>query len=187
MYIHIYIYTYIYVYIYIYPTARGNPATGPGLLGSWVLGVQNRSKIILVGVQNRPKIIQVGSKITQNRSQEASWRGLGGSWGHLGSKMAPRSKKPPKINFWGPLLGGMLGPKISKNRSQERSTRWWFFHGFWDRLLEPFCSNLAPTWLPKPSQNGAKLVPKSIQVGMLIWQLFWKGSWHHFYWILYTT
>ena len=27
-------------------------------------------------------------------------------------KMAPRAKKASKINFWGSLLGGMLGPKI---------------------------------------------------------------------------
>ena len=48
---------------------------------------------------------------------------LEGCWGHLGSKMAPRAKKTLKINFWAPLLGGMLGPKIVKNRSQERSKR----------------------------------------------------------------
>ena len=34
---------------------------------------------------------------------------------------------------------------------------------FWDRFLERFGANLVPTWLPKPSQNGAKLASKAIQ------------------------
>ena len=42
------------------------------------------------------------------------------------------------------------------------------FDMFLDRLLERFGANLAPTWLPKPSQNGGKLEPKSMQVGVLI-------------------
>ena len=48
-----------------------------------------------------------------------------------------------------------------------------------------------PTWLqlgsPNPSQHGAKLAPKSIQVGVLIWELFLKWSWHYFYWFFITT
>ena len=31
-----------------------------------------------------------------------------------------------------------------------------------------FWSDLVPTWISKPSQNGVKLAPKSMQVGMLI-------------------
>ena len=173
------------IYHIWYPTARGNPATGPTNASQG--DRQTIQKPTKLGYKSNQKSNKMDAKMVQNRSQEASWRGLGGSWGHLGSKMAPRSKKPPKINFWGPLLGGMLGPKISKNRSQERSRRWWFFHRFLDRLLEPFCSNLAPTWLPKPSQNGAKLVPKSMQVGVSIWRLFLQGSLHYFYWFFAST
>ena len=127
------------------------------------------------------------AQIVKNGSHEASWRGLGRSWSHLGSKMAPRAKKASKSDFWGTLLGAKLEAKIVKNRSQEPSTRWWFFDHSLDRLLERFCANLAPTCFPKPSQNGGKLVPKSMQVGLLIWELFWKGSRHHFCWIFAST
>ena len=97
-----------------------------------------------------------------------SWGLLGGSWGHLGPKRPPRGKKKPKSESFDPLLGAILGPKIEKNRSQERSKRCSFFDHFLDRVLKRFCANLAPTWRPKPSQNGAKLAPKSMQVGVLI-------------------
>ena len=172
-------------FLYTYPTARGNPATGPTNASQG--DRQTIQKPTKLGHKSIQKSNKMEGKMVQNRSQEASWRGLGGSWGHLGSKMAPRSKKPPKINFWGPLLGGMLGPKISKNRSQEGSKKWWFFGCFWDRLLEPFWSNLARTWLPKPSQNRPKLDPKSIKKGinMLTNFLFdFWSAWGRFLWIL---
>ena len=149
IYINAYTYRYIYIhihtrtYMYIYPAAFGHPATvptnasqgdrqtiqKPTKLGHKSNQKSNKMEGKLVqkptnlGQKSIQKSNKMEAKMVQNRSQEASWRGLGGSWGHLGSKMAPRSKKPPKINFWGPLLGGMLGPKISKNRSQERSRR----------------------------------------------------------------
>ena len=34
---------------------------------------------------------------------------------------------------------------------------------------------------PQPSQNGGHLGPKCMQVGMWIWELFLKGSCHHFH------
>ena len=37
------------------------------------------------------------------------------------------------------------------------------FIGFWIAFVKQFGANLAPTWHPKPSQNEAKLVQKSIQ------------------------
>ena len=44
---------------------------------------------------------------------------LGGVLGHLGPKMAPRARKTSKIDFWGPLLGSILGPKIDQNRAKS--------------------------------------------------------------------
>ena len=142
-------------------------------------------------------------KSFQNLSQEASWRGLGGclggvlggvlgalggSWdllGGLGGVLAPRWPQEPKMfqnpnvafPYWGPCWDPKsikIGPK-----SDPKSDH--FFDHFLDRLLERFGANLAPTWLPKPSQNGAKLAPKSMQVGLSIFKLFLKGSWHQFY------
>ena len=121
---HVYTYIYIYIisiYIYIYPAAFGHPATVPTNASQG--DRQTIQKPTKLGHKSIQKSKKMEAKMVQNRSQEASWRGLGGSWGHLGSKMAPRSQKLPKINFWAPLLGGMLGLKISKNRSQERSRR----------------------------------------------------------------
>ena len=48
-----------------------------------------------------PKSIRIGPKSC-----------LGEVLGHLGPKMAPRARKTLKIDFWGPLLGAILGPKI---------------------------------------------------------------------------
>ncbi len=120
-------------------------------------------------------------QILQNRGAGGSWglllgvlgalgELLEGSWGHLGPKMAPRGPKhrkaisgqhpPPWERSW--------TPKSIKNRSRGNLNGDHFFDHFGDRLLEQFGANLAPTWTPKPSKNGAKLAPKSMQVGVLI-------------------
>ena len=47
-----------------------------------------------------PKFNQISRKINKQIDQKSinigPWGGLGGSWGHLGSKMAPRTKKVAK-------------------------------------------------------------------------------------------
>ena len=125
-----------------------------------------------LGPKSIQKSIKMDAKIVQNRSQEASWRGLGRSWGHLGPKMAPRwpqeAPRPRKINSGPPSWEPSWRPKSIKNPSRGHRKGDRFFDHFWDRLLERFGANLAPTWLPKASSNGAKLDPKSMQVGVLI-------------------
>ena len=134
------------------------------------------------------KILKLGSKIhqvgVQNRLKSKPKSSLEGSWGHLGPKRpqeAPREKKrvrkgrafaPPAAPSWAPK-SIKIGPKSDQKYNH-------FFDGFEDRFLQRFGANLAPSWPPKASQNGAKLAPKSMQVGVLIWMLFLKGSWHHF-------
>ena len=97
---------------------------------------------------------------------------LGEVLGDLGSKMAPQELQEQKctknLNIFTPLLGAKLEPKSIKNRSWGDPKGDRFFDRFLDRLLKRFGANLAPTWLPKPSQNGAKLGSKSMQVGVLI-------------------
>ena len=99
-----------------------------------------------------------------------SWRALGGSWGHLGPKMAPRwpqeAQKPRKINSGAPSWEPSWRPKSIKNPSRGHRNGNRFFDHFGDRLGERFGANLAPTWLPKPSQNGAKLASKSMSIGV---------------------
>ena len=99
-------------------------------------------------------------------------RPLGELLGDLGPKMAPRGLQERKCtknpNISTLLLGGKLEPKSTKNRSWGDPKGDHFLYRFLDRLLKRFGANLAPTWLPKPSQNGAKLGPKSMQVRMLI-------------------
>ena len=122
----------------------------------------------------------------QNLSQEASWRGLGGvSWGGLGgswgvlaplggvlgvlaSRWLQELKTLQNLNVGFPFWGPCWGPKSIKIglKSDPKSDH--FFDCFLDRLVERFGANLAPSWTPKPSQNGAKLAPKSSQVGVLI-------------------
>ena len=59
----------------------------------------------------------------------------------------------------------------------------YFFDDFVNRFLKRFGANLVPTWLPKPSQNGAKLASKAIQKASkqnhknLQKPLFFTGKW----------
>ena len=150
---------------YVYPTAFDQPAPGPmdvGLVG------QKCFKWLQNGSKMAPKCVQNGSKMSLGGCLGASWGVLEASWSHLGAKRAPRAKNAPKTKDRFPVLGGKLGAKIHQNSPLRPSERRSIFWSFLNGLLERFGANLAPTWLPKPSQNGAKLVPKSIQVGMLI-------------------
>ena len=141
---------------------------------------------------NRPSWLRKPSnwkpQSLQNPSQEAAWRGLGGSlgkvlealgssWGGLGASweglggvLASRWLQEPKIlqksNVGFPYWGPSWGPKSIKIglKSDPKSDH--FFDRFLDRVLERLAANLAPSWTPKPSQNGAKLAPKSMQVGV---------------------
>ena len=131
---------------------------------------------LAVWMPKSTKLANLGSKIyqlgAQNHSREASWRGLGGVLGALGGVLAPRwpqdlkNLQKPKIAFpsWEPSWGSK-SIKIGL-KSDPKSDN--FFDRFLDRLWERFGANLAPSWTPKPSQNGAKLAPKSSQVGVLI-------------------
>ena len=93
---------------------------------------------------------------------------LGGSWAPDGAKRLQDRKCTKNPNFSTLLFGGKLELKSTKNPSWGDPKGDHFLYRFLDRLLKRFGANLAPTWLPKPSQNGAKLVPKSMQVGVLI-------------------
>ena len=117
-------------------------------------GCQNPSKSVPGGVLGG----SWGHLVSKLEVLGLSWRKIGGSWADLGSKMG--------------VLGSILAPKWEPKsmkigpKSDPKSDH--FFDIVLDRLLERFGANLAPTWLPKPSQNGAKLVPKSMQVGVSI-------------------
>ena len=59
-------------------------------------------------------------------------------------------------------------PKLIKIGFKSHPKGDHFFDRSLDRLLERFGANLAPNRPPKPSQNGAKLEQKSVQVEVLI-------------------
>ena len=118
---------------------------------------------------NRPnwlrKLSNWRPKSFQNLSQEASWRGLGGSLGGvlgaLGGVLGPSwpqdgSKSPKKLEnqFLGPPLGGHLG---AQNRSKwlPRAIRNVII--FMIDLKIGFWSDLVPTWLPLDPQNPPKM------------------------------
>ena len=126
--------------------------------------------------KNHQKYIQNRSQTTTN---QAKWdlksvpeALLEGSGGHLGPKSQQDLKMPPqnrpKNRSKSLQVGGKLDQKLVKIGFKSHPKGDYFFDHSWDRLWERFGAILAPTWLPKPSQNGAKLVPKSIQVEMLI-------------------
>jgi len=72
------------------------------------------------------------------------WCGLGANcppnWAHFGAKLGPKSDQKCIANFI--LL----------------SISFWFDLGV----------DFAPTWPSEPPKNGAKLAPKSVQLGVLI-------------------
>ena len=128
---------------------------------------ENRCKIDEKSISNKPGFVWASRSCLRPQ--------FGGSWAHLGSKRAGPGP------FWAPSWG----PKSAKIGAESDLKCDQFFDRFGDRVLEQFGTNLAPFWPPKPPQNGAKLAPKSIQVGVLIWELFFDGCWIVFYWILY--
>ena len=99
---------------------------------------------------------------------------LEGSWGVSGGFMGfIRQPSCRGVNcprpFWSqetPLDPPRMEPKLIKIGFKSHPKGDHFFDRSLDRLLERFGANLAPP--PKPSQNGAKLGPKSVQVEVLI-------------------
>ena len=126
-------------------------------------------KIYEFGSPNGPK---KQSKINQKSIKNQSKIDLGGSWGGLGALLTPRwpqeRKRRPKVKVLSPYWGPFWSPKSIKIDPKSDLKCDQFFDRFEDRVLEQFGANLAPFWPPKPPQNGAKLAPKSIQVGVLI-------------------
>ena len=95
--------------------------------------------------------------------QDGSWMSFGVD---LGAKLGPS---------W-----GQVGIKIDKKRCQKKNEK---KIASWRHLG----ANLAPSWPPKTSQNGAKLGAKSIQVWCWFESCFWKDFGIIFSSILYTT
>ena len=100
-------------------------------------------------------------KIKKNRSREESWEVLGGSW-------VPRAKNESEgrseTRNWPPKWR----PKSIKIASKSDPKGDHFYDRFEDRFGDRVAANLAPSWPSKPAQNGTKLVPKPMQVGVLI-------------------
>ena len=108
---------------------------------------------------------------------------LGGPWEASGRVLGPswlqdsfKSQKEFEKWFLGPPLGSQVGvqnrPKIDFKAIIKVIIL----------LIMPFGANLALSWHPKPNQNGAKLVLKSIQVGALIRIQFSEGFFIDVYW-----
>ena len=138
-----------------------------------------------------PTIVKKRSKIYEKSIKIWSKIDLGGSWGGLGAVLTPRwppeRKRRQKVKvlppYWGPFWGSKsikIDPKSDLKCNQ-------FFDRFGSRVLDQLGANLAPCWLQKPPQNGAKLAPKSIQVGVLIWEVFFDVCWAVFYWFVGST
>ena len=108
----------------------------------------NRPQIQPVGA---PKSMNLGFKIGLGGFLEGSWRVLGGSWGHLGPKMVPRTLNVRICKQKLRLLGAKLEPQIDQNRSRSDPKG--------DNFLIVFCSNLDPSWPHLDPQNPPKIEP----------------------------
>ena len=99
-------------------------------------------------------LMDFGSKMEVKSRKIDLGRGLGGSWGDLGSQ-EPKNECDPRSEtlIWPPSWRR----KSIKNPSRGHRKGDCFFDHFWDRLLERFGTNLAPKTLPKWSQIGSKI------------------------------
>ena len=143
-----------------------------GCLACWLavkstkLEVENRStcsKNHAVGSQNRQQSVARGLWERSWGFQEASWMGsLGSFWGQEGSMIEKTSKMGRLASPMGDKFGAH---NRSKNRSWGDQKDDHFLYRFLNRFLEPFGAIWAPSCPPKPSQNRAKLVLKSMKIG----------------------
>ena len=113
------------------------------------------------------KSSQIAAKIEQNRSKNLPKSVPRPSWRDLGAILAPRwpktTPRAPKLISLDPLGPRSWRPKSTKNQFRSDVKCDHFFDDFLDQLLKRFGANLVPTWLPKSSQNEAKLASKAIQ------------------------
>ena len=108
---------------------------------------------------------------------DRSWPYFGSNLEGLGRILAPRG--------W---ILGRFGLQVgAQNRPKSIPRAIWNVINFLMDLKIDFWSDLVPSWPPNPSKNEAKLVPKSMQVGVLIWELFCDGFWMDFYWFFAPT
>ena len=126
---------------------------------------ENLSKIYQKITKQSTKIYQ---KWFKNRSESVHRAVLEGSWAILAPRWPQEPPKPRKSISGPPSWGPFWEPKSIKIgfKSDPKGDR--FYDRFEDPFLERFGANLSPSSPPKPSPNGAKLVPKSMQVGVLI-------------------
>ena len=173
-----------------------NPTTN---MKAWI---KMGSKINEKSNQNQWKSYQKSiknlSKINEN---EVHGGVLGRLWGYLGSCWL-------KVMSFGAILVGFFLPFRSKmvsrclqdgilgrfgvqvgaqNRPKSIPRAIWNVINFLMDLKIDFWTDLVPSWLPNPSKNEVKLAPKSMQVGVLIWELFCDGFWNDFYWFFAPT
>ena len=153
--------------------------------------IRNPTKVDENSIKNPSKIYQ---KIMKMRSMGASWDDFGGIWAHVGWKwwvLAPFWSD--FFHFFAPrwLQDGILGRfglQVGvQNRPKSIPRAIWNVINFLMDLKIDFWSDLVPSWLPNPSKNEAKLAPKSMQVGVLIWELLCDGFWMDFYWFFAPT
>ena len=104
------------------------------------------------------------------------WPYFGSNLGGLGRILAPRGR----------VLGDFGLQVGAQNRPKSIPRAIWNVINFLMDLKIDFWSDLIPSWLPNPSKNEAKLVPKSMQVGVLIWVLFFDWCGAVFHWSLDT-
>ena len=124
-------------------------------------------------------------KWSQNPSKSVPGGVLRGSWGHLGSRLEvwglswrqswrSWADLGSQMGGPGPILVPSWRPKCSKNRSGGDPIGDLFGVHLGQRCWVRFYTNLAPIWIPKPSQNGATLGSTSIFKNIDCRVVFWR-------------
>ena len=124
---------------------------------------QDGSNILPKSSKLGPKIHQVGAQNPPKSVPEAL---LDGSGRHLGPSWLQEPRRTRKSTNNSPKMVPTWKPKSAKNRFKGDLKCDQFCDGFGNDFLERLVAKLGPTWEPKPSQNGAKLGPKSKQEGI---------------------
>ena len=139
-----------------------------GWLVSWLNGWHQTSpKSIKMGFKILPKSSKLRVKILYILYQDASWRALGcilvPRWSTEGSKSQNGFKNQTfSTRSWGPSWTPNRPENLSWGDPKGDHCLYRFVGSTLGAIWCQFGSNLAPTWLPKPSQNAAKLATKSI-------------------------
>ena len=124
-------------------------------------GSENDHQTTQKSIPNPRKLLQNRFKICPKTVQNRSWEALGGSRGHLGSKMAPKANISQHNKPFSPQVGVQFGAKIdqksTKNLYNMASVFWLILQSIFGAIWRQLGSKMGAKTIPKWSQVGCKI------------------------------